>query len=226
MKGSNFYFLKRILCKTYQCFYLNFKRVSLTMPNIFKLSKTIVKVIAGIITVAFIFNSVSGLMGSLDLLDGESITPQDLEPGDFKINFNELAIEIGIDIENEGIYDFEGIIIGITFEIKSNISDDWETILNTTSVELNSSISSEGQTIKPGEKESILLNATLIDFEKSIEDIEFLLGVNGTLWDLGVLIDGDFETRMNLKFSIDYAFKQYQLDFDLSFDNDAINGGF
>ncbi|MHA1511230.1 MAG: hypothetical protein ACTSRX_05860 [Promethearchaeota archaeon] len=196
------------------------------MPNIFKLSKTVVKVIAGIITVAFLFNSVSGFMGALDMLDGESINVQDFEQDDIKIKFDELALEIGLDIENNGIYDFEEIIIGITFEIKTNISDDWEIILNTTSVELNSSISPEGQTIKPGEEVSILLNATLNDFEKSIEDIGFLLGLNGTLWNLGDLLDGGFETRMNLKFRIAYAFKQYQLDFDLSLDNDIIKGGF
>jgi len=196
------------------------------MPNIFKLSKTIVKVIAGIITVAFILNSVSGLMGALDMLDGESITTQEIDPGDFQINFSNLSIEIGLDIENKGIYDFEGIIIGMTFEIKSNISDDWNTILNTTSVKLNTSISSEGQKIEPGEKESILLNATLDDFENSTAEIGFLLGLNGTLWDLGDLLLVDFETRMNLKFSIDYAFKQYQLDFDLSFNNEVLKGGF
>ena len=196
------------------------------MPNIFKLSKTVVKVIAGIITVAFILNSVSGLMGALDMLDGESITTQEIDPGDFQINFSNLSIEIGLDIENKGIYDFEGIIIGMTFEIKSNISDDWNTILNTTSVKLNTSISSEGQKIEPGEKESILLNATLDDFENSTAEIGFLLGLNGTLWDLGDLLLVDFETRMNLKFSIDYAFKQYQLDFDLSFNNEVLKGGF
>jgi hypothetical protein len=196
------------------------------MPNVFKLSKTVVKVIAGIITVAFLFNSVSGFMGALELLDGDSINVQDLNSDDIKINFNELALEIGLDIENKGIYDFEEIIIGITFEIKTNISDVWEIILNTTSVELNSTISPEGQTIKPNKKESILLNATLDDFEKSIEDIGILLGLNGTLWDLGDLLGGGFETRMNLKFRIAYAFKQYQLDFDLSLDNDVIKGGF
>jgi len=196
------------------------------MPNIFKLSKTVVKVIAGIITVAFLFNSVSGFMGALNMLDGESINVQDLNSDDIKINFSELALEIGLDIENKGIYDFEEIIIGMTFEIKTNISTDWNTILNTTSVELNSSISSVGQTIKPGEEESILLNATLTDFELTIEEIGILLGLNGTLWDLGDLLDGGFETRMNLKFRIVYAFKQYQLDFDLSLDNDVIQGGF
>jgi len=196
------------------------------MPNIFKLSKTIVKVIAGIITVAFIFNSVSGFMGALDMLDGESITTQEIDPGDFQINFSNLSIEIGLDIENKGIYDFEGIIIGMTFEIKSNLSEDWNTILNTTSVKLNTSISPEGQKIEPGEKESILLNATLNDFTNSTAEIGVLLGLNGTLWNLGDLLIVNFETRMNLKFSIDYAFKQYQLDFDLSFDNDVIKGGF
>ncbi|MHA1561087.1 MAG: hypothetical protein ACTSPA_03100, partial [Promethearchaeota archaeon] len=77
------------------------------MPNIFKLSKTVVKVIAGIITVAFLFNSVSGFMGALDMLDGESINVQDFEQDDIKIKFDELALEIGLDIENNGIYDFE-----------------------------------------------------------------------------------------------------------------------
>ena len=196
------------------------------MPNIFKLSKTIVKVIAGIITAAFIFNSVSGLMGSLELLDGESITTQDLEPGDFKINFNELAIEIGIDIENEGIYDFEGIIIGLTFEIKSNISENWNVILNTTSDQLDSEIPPEGQKIKPGEEASILLNATIDDFALDPNQIATLFGLNASSWDIVELFDVDFEIRMNLGFSIDYAYKQYQLDFDLSLDNDVLKGGF
>ena len=102
----------------------------------------------------------------MELLDGESINTQDITPGDFAINVTDLAIKIGIDIENNGIYDFEGIIIGITFDIKNNTNDVWETILNTTSVELNSSISSEGQTIEPGEQVSIILNAKLNDFQK------------------------------------------------------------
>ena len=196
------------------------------MPNIFKISKTVVKVIAGIISFAFIFNSVSGLMGSLNLVNGESITTQDLEPGDFEIKFDELALEIGIDIENEGIYDFEGIIIGITFEIKSNISDVWNIILNTTSDQLDPNITSDGQTIKPGHKESILLNATIDDFALDPNQIATLFGLNASSWDLVELFDVDFETRMNLRFSISYAFKQYQLDFDLSLDNDVLKGGF
>ena len=194
------------------------------MPNIFKLSKTVVKIIAGIITLAFLFNSVSGLMGSLELLNGETITTQDIDPGDFQINFNDLALEIGIDIENTGIYDYKGIIIGLTFEMKSNTSD-WITVLNTSSVLLNTSISPEGQTIESGKEESIQLNATLTDFELSINEIATLFGLSGN-WDLGDLLTVNFETRMNLKFSINYAFDQYQLDFDLSFDNDVIKGGF
>ena len=194
------------------------------MPNIFKLSKNVVKVIAGIITLAFIFNSVSGLMGSLDLVNGESINTQEINPGDFQINFNNLSIEIGIDIENSGIYDFEDIIIGLTFEMKSNLFN-WETILNTTSVILNSSIHPDGQTIKPGEKISVNLIAELGDFAMNISEIEDKFGLPPG-WDLGDLLDVNFESRMNLKFSIAYAFKQYQLDFDLSFDNDAIKGGF
>ncbi|MHA1719671.1 MAG: hypothetical protein ACTSWX_01400 [Promethearchaeota archaeon] len=195
------------------------------MPNIFKLSKTIVKIIAGIISFAFIFNSVSGLMGSLNMVDGETINTQDINPGDFKINFNDLSIVIGIDIENKGIYDFENIIIGMTFEVRSNISD-WTTLLNTTSADLNTSISSEGQTIKPGKKENIILNATLNDFELIPDQIAELFGLNKTSWDLGDLLDVNFETRMTLTFSIAYAFKQYQLDFILSLDNDVIKEGF
>ena len=194
------------------------------MPNVFKLSKTVVKVIAGIITLAFIFNSVSGFMGSLDLVNGESINTQDINPGDFQINFNNLSIEIGIDIENNGIYDFEDIIIGLTFEMKSNLFD-WMTILNTTSVILDPSIDPEGQTIEPGEKISVKLMAKLEDFAMNISDIENNFGLLPG-WDLGDLLDVNFETRMNLKFNIAYAFKQYQLYFDLSFDNEAIKGGF
>ncbi len=194
------------------------------MPNIFKLSKTVVKVIAGIITVAFLLNSVSGFMGALDMLDGESINTQEIDPGDFQINFNNLSIEIGLDIENKGIYDFEDIIIGLTFEMKSNVFD-WMTILNTTSVILDSSIDPEGQTIEPGENISVNLIAELDDFAMSISEIEANFGLPPG-WDLGDLLDVNFESRMNLKFSIAYAFKQYQLDFDLSFDNDAIKGGF
>jgi len=195
------------------------------MPNIFKLSKTIVKIIAGIISFAFIFNSVSGLMGSLNMVDGETINTQDINPGDFKINFNDLSIVIGIDIENKGIYDFENIIIGMTFEVRSNISD-WTTLLNTTSADLNTSISSEGQTIKPGKKKNIILNATINAFELIPDQIAELFGLNKTSWDLGDLLDVNFETRMTLTFSIAYAFKQYQLDFILSLDNDVIKEGF
>ncbi len=194
------------------------------MPNIFKLSKTVVKVIAGIITLAFIFNSVSGLMGSLDLVNGESINTQEINPGDFQINFNNLSIEIGIDIENNGIYDFEDIIIGLTFEMKSNLFD-WMTILNTSSVILDSSIDPDGQTIEPGEKISVNLTAELEHFAMSISEIEDSFELPPG-WDLGDLLDVNFESRMNLKFSIAYAFKQYQLDFDLSFDNEALKGGF
>ena len=197
------------------------------MPNIFKLSKTVVKVIAGIISFAFIFNSVSGLMGSLNLADGESINTQEINPGDFQINFNNLSIEIGIDIENNGIYDYEGIIIGITFEIKTNISDVWTTILDTNSSELDPSIQPEGQTIESnGGKASIILEAGLDDFKMNMEQIGFLLGLNGTLWDLGDLLDVNFETRMNLSFSISYAFKQYQLDLNLFLDNEVLKEGF
>ncbi len=197
------------------------------MPNVFKLSKTVVKIIAGIISFAFVFNSVSGLMGSLNLVDGQSINTQDIDPGDFQINFNNLSIEIGIDIENNGIYDYEGIIIGITFEIKSNISDNWIMILDTNSTELDLDIGPEGQTVeKNGGKESILLKTEEDDFIMNVEAIGLLLGLNGTLWDLSDLLDVDFETRMNLTFSISYAFKQYQLDFNLFLDNEVLKGGF
>lgn len=196
------------------------------MPNIFKLSKTVVKVIAGIITVAFIFNSVSGLMGSLNLVDGESINTQDINPGDFKIKFDELSIAIGIDIENNGIYDYEGIIIGITFEMK-NSTTDWITILDTNSSALDSNIPPEGQTIeRNGGKASIVLEAEMDDFILDMDEIAERFGLNASSWDLGDLFVDDFLTRMNLTFSISYAFKQYQLDFNLFLNHEVLKEGF
>lgn len=196
------------------------------MPNIFKLSKTVVKIIAGIISFAFLFNSVSGLMGSLNLADGQSINTQEINPGDFQINFNNLSIEIGIDIENNGIYDYERIIIGITFEMKSNISD-WITILDTNSSELDPSIPPEGQTIEShGGKANVLLKTELDDFKLDMTQIALLFGLNATSWDLSDLLDVNFETRMNLSFSISYAFKQYQIDLNLFLDNEVLKGGF
>ncbi|MHA1583850.1 MAG: hypothetical protein ACTSVU_08160 [Promethearchaeota archaeon] len=194
------------------------------MANIFKISKIGVKILAGIISLAFLFNTISGLMGSLEMADGETVNIQDIQPGDFIMNFGNLSLEIGMDIDNKGIYEYQDIIIGMIFEMKSNVTG-WNTILNTTSVALNSSIDPKGQTIKPGENKSVVMDAGMDDFELNITEIATLFGLSGN-WNIGDLLGVNFESRMTLSFTISYAFKQYQLSFDISLNNDVIKGGF
>lgn len=192
------------------------------MAHILKIVRGGIKAVSIIISIALLFNMVSGLMGSLMFFDEDSISA-DVDPGDIIIDYSDLYIKIGLNLENKGIYEMTGIIIGMTFQMKSNVTD-WQTLLNTTSVALNTSIAPTGQVIRPGDSAVIGLEAELANFEMDLADIASTFGLLSN-WTLGDLIDINFDTILTLTFQIGYAYEQYTLAFELTLKDSFIKTG-
>ncbi len=185
--------------------------------HVLKLTKGIVKSIAVIISLAFFLNSITGLLGTFGFVENESVN---VDPGDIRVNFEDLFLNISIEIENNGIYDLEEIIIGINFSIKSDVVD-YTSVLDTDSTILDDDIPSEGQKIGAGETSKVELAAQLDDFELTPEQIGTLFNLTGS-WDLADLVDTGFDVSLKVYFQIKYAYKQYQLFFDLFVAEDVV----
>jgi hypothetical protein len=192
------------------------------MAHILKIVRGGIKAVSIIISIALLFNMVSGLMGAFTLFDPDNVSAE-VDPGDIVIDYSDLYISIALNLNNDGIYDMTGIIIGMTFQMKSNVTD-WQTLLNTTSVELNSSIDSTGQVIHPGESAIIGLEAELANFEMDLAEIASTFGLASN-WTLGDLIDINFDTILTLTFDIGYAYEQYSLAFELTLEDSFIKTG-
>jgi len=192
------------------------------MAHILKIVRASIKALSVIISIALILNMVSGLMGAFSLFDPDNVSAE-VDPGDIVIDYSDLYIKIALNLENEGIYDMTGIIIGMTFEMKSNLTD-WQVLLNTTSDALNASIPSTGQVIPHGKSAVVSLEAELLNFEMDLAEIASTFGLASN-WTLGDLIDVNFDTKLTLTFQIGYAFEQYSLSFMLTLEDSFIKTG-
>ena len=192
------------------------------MAHILKIVRAAVKTISVIISIALILNMVSGLMGAFTLFDEDNISAE-VDPGDIIIDYSDLYIKIALNLENEGIYDMTGIIIGMKFEMRSNVTD-WQTLLDTSSTALNTSIDPTGQVIHPGDSAVIGLEAELLDFEMDLVELATTFGLLSN-WTLGDLIDINFDTILTLSFQIGYAYEQYSLAFQLTLQDSFIKTG-
>ncbi len=174
------------------------------MVNILKILRGLVKTLALVISLAFIINGLTGITTVIDLVDNNGVSVQDINPGDFTIKYDNLSISIGITINNTGIYDMESVKMSMKCELKSNVSENWHEVIDTSS-------SVSGVTIGPSEVVDIDINADLIDFSSTPEEIAASLGITDPNWDLADLLNTSFEIRVYLEFTIAYAFGQYDI---------------
>ncbi|MHA1775408.1 MAG: hypothetical protein ACTSWC_01465 [Promethearchaeota archaeon] len=195
--------------------------------NILKLIKVIVKFIAVIISLAFLVNALTGVTTIINIAENQGIEVNDFKPGDFRIKHDDLHIEVGITLNNSGIYPMEGVKLAMKADLKSNISEEWHEIINTDSTKLNPNISESGDIIYPGQVHPILLNASLPDFSTNPAEIATILGLNASdPWDFATLLNANFEIRVFLSFDIAYAFGQYDLHVELILSSEDLEGAF
>ena len=185
--------------------------------------RTVVKIVAVVVSIAFALNSVNGVLGAIDLANG-NIKVAPINPGDFQINYENLSISVGINVTNPGMYPLEGIIIGIRFQMKTNLTNEWKTILNNDTVNLGNAPEG-GIIILPGGSEIIGLNCKLIDFELTPAGIASEFGLNPSDWDLAELLNAELEAQLDLNFTVSYAFGQYKLNVALHLGNEAVGQG-
>ena len=192
------------------------------MANILKIIRGLVKTLALVISLAFIINGLTGVTTMVNMLNLENISMQTINSDDFNINYDDLHIEIGITINNTGLYDIENVQLSLKCDLKNNISDDWQEIVN-----VNSSV--EGVSIAPSQSKDIDISADIIDFSSTPEEIALLLGITDPFWDFADLLDlneSSFEIRMFLEFTISFAFGQYDLTVNFDLTNDDLEIGF
>jgi hypothetical protein len=193
------------------------------MGHWLKKVRLVVKIVAAFVSLCFALNGANGIVNAIQLADG-NITTEEVNPGDFEINFNNLSVNVGVKIKNPGVYDIEGVIIGIIFEVQLVGNDTWFTILNNDTVKMGQAPAG-GATIKPGELVIIGINATMADFLYQPAMIGIILGLPPN-WDLQTLITAGLEARLLLNFAIIYAYGQFDLDINLSLNTAAIAQGF
>jgi len=195
------------------------------MVHILKLIRGLVKFAAVFISLAFLINGINGILSVTSLVDGQGISPDTINPEDFKIKYDDLHIEIGLKINNTGIYEIQDVVIGMKFFIRTNITD-WNLVIDTNSTELNDTIPDSGDTIRPGEAKTIEIVADLPDFDLTPQEIATLFGIVDPNWDLADLLDVNFEVKMELTFTISYAFRQYQVAVALNMESADLEVGF
>lgn len=194
--------------------------------NILKLVKGIVKGIAVIISIAFLINALTGVTTVINMMDNQGVQVNDFKPGDFRIKSDDLHIEVGLTINNTGIYPMEGVKLAMKADLKSNISEEWHEIINTDSTILDPNSSADGYEIDPGKSKNITLNADLPNFSADPLEIAAILGINASVWDFATLLNADFKIRVNLSFDIAYAFGQYNLHIELQLTSEDLEAAF
>jgi hypothetical protein len=199
------------------------------MPHFLKLTKGLVQAVSIIITIAFLINSVNGALNAIKLADGNSIKPDSIAPGDFKIDYQDLYISVGLNFTNNGTYAIENIIVGLKFETKMGTGN-WTMLLDNNTVSMNQASTKNGETINPGERKRIGIYAELPSFKLTPEEIQqyFNLNSNWNLKDLLALTNTTikFDARLTLSFGISYAFGQYKIALQIVLETSILKGGF
>lgn len=197
------------------------------MAHILKIVRGLVKTIAVLISLAFVVNSLTGVTTIVNIVDNQGIEVQDFKPGDFRIKYDDLYIQIGITLNNSGIYPMENVKLGMRCELQSNLSTEWHEIINTDSTQLNSSIPAEGDLIEPGSgPRNITITADLPDFSSNPSDIATILGITNSTWNFSDLLNADFKIRVFLNFTIAYAYGQYDILANIALSSEDLEGAF
>ncbi|SRR6056297_2020210 len=209
------------------------------MAHWLKVLRGLVKTASVIISIAFLINSINGIMSTVQLADGETIQQEEVEPGDFEINWENKTIKAGVKFNNSLYYDLEDIIIHISADIcindtkpdETNISiiDAWSNGIETDTT--NETL--EGQDVKSGETGTINVEIVGDEFI-NLDPVFDYIGVDPATWDitdiitnpsLYGLLNTTFKVYFKLEFSVGYAFGQYQLDIDLDMAPETFNIG-
>jgi hypothetical protein len=158
------------------------------------------------------------------MVENQSFTVGDVEPGDIEFDYSFQHVNISAAFQNPTIYDLEGILLNITFEVTNDsASENWFTVLDVTSADVNESIPESGQTIKANELGVIALNISQ-DYFVDIADFEEYFYLTPP-WDLETLLGAAWEARITVGFTIDYAFRQYQVAASVVLGNNLILQG-
>jgi hypothetical protein len=185
------------------------------MVNILKIVKGAVKMLSVVIMIAFLFNSLIGVRTIFNIIDDNGFDIENPEAGDFQINFENLHVELNLLINNTGIYPMEDITIGMNCSIESNVTE-FTTVLDYHTPTI---------TIPRNEFRNISLVADLAEFEFDPIELGTIFNLTAP-WDMADLLDQDFNIIIILTFEIKYAFKQYQLDFEIVVPEATIAQGF
>lgn len=196
------------------------------MVHVLKVIRGSVKAIALLVMLAFFLNSVNGIFGAMDLANG-GVQVQNIDPDDFRIQYDDLYVEVGLKLENNGIYPINDVLLGVKFELRINNESDWETVLDRNSTEMDSSnpIPATGDTIAVGESLDIEVSAPMELFALNTTEIGELFNLTGS-WDVSDLFNIGFEARMTLTFTISYALDQYGLAFEILVLGEDAESGF
>jgi hypothetical protein len=190
-----------------------------------KVIRTLVKIVAVVVTVGFIINSFSGVLSALSLVDSKGLSTNPINHGDFVFNYSNQSIVLGVVFNNTGMYDVDGIILSISFDISNGSG--WINVLSVKSTDLNASIPASGQIIKAGQLGIIGINAGQGNFHYD----QFLSdnpGLNVSSWNLKNLLQeasSPWQARIVILFSVQYAFNQYELAANLTLTTSAVEGG-
>ncbi len=195
------------------------------MTSKLRKTRTIVKIVAALISMAFFLNAISGIMGAYNYIENLAVTPNDPQADDFQLDYTGMNFHVGIHLNNsESIYPMEDIVLGLYFGLATNTSDTYETIINTTSTNLENPTAPI--TVPAGEERNVTLDAIIGDFAVTIPEMITMFGLNAT-FDIGTLLgDGTLKAQLILSFEIKFAMKQYSLAFTIDMHPDLILGGF
>lgn len=197
--------------------------------NVLKLIRGIIQGVAIVVMIAFVLNGVGGLMGAIEMVEFDNFNLNDMDSGDLDVQYSNLHLELGVNITNTGMYDYENVLLGVVFELRPNTTEIWTQVLNKTSADLNSSASSDGVTIFKGDTEQISLIADVTDFNVDQAQIGALFGytpANITSFNLATMDHSAYDMRAIVYFSIDFAFKQYRVDINMTCSEEFLAGGF
>ncbi|UYP47025.1 hypothetical protein NEF87_003310 [Candidatus Lokiarchaeum ossiferum] len=196
------------------------------MAHVLKIIRGSVKALSLLVMLAFVLNSVNGIFGAMDLADG-GVQIQDIDPDDFRIKYDDLHVEVGLNLENNGIYPINDVLLGVKFELRIDNESAWETVLDRNSTEMDSAtpIPATGDTIAVGESLRIEVSADMDLFALNTTEIGELFNLTAP-WDVADLFDVGFEARMTLTFTISYALDQFGLKFEILVIGEDVEKGF
>ena len=208
------------------------------MAHWLRWTRRLVKWTSIIISIAFLINSLNGIMSTIALADGEKIQQRPVQPGDFEINYENRTIDVGVIFNNTLFYDLDDILLHLKAVMAINRSKPSAhniTIINALNNETDPSKFSQvkGYSIKSGEAKEIGVHISGPD-AVNMEAVFDYIGINPATWDVADLIQNPslfgllnttFEIFLTVEFSVSYAYGQYKIDVELDFSPETFNLG-